>query len=122
MPRPVTFTDLPEHSQRGATIATFPSPDLTLEFPSLGAHLVAAVSEARALGLIYDAGEIRVPLDEGQMEARLATAQRDWDATGEAYERALVDPASIEGWRRSSVNWWANREGLPTVAWPKEES
>lgn len=115
--RPTTFDDLNDYERAGHIVATVNS-DFIVKHPSLGMHLLAAISEAPRLGMVVEDGVISVPLTDAELEAKLTAAQRSWDASRDWYEAARADAAATESWKRHSVDRWATAEGLPAIEWP----
>lgn len=122
--RPTTLDDLPDYAQAGPQVATITDATQFIRFPELGRLLLAAVAEARNLGLeVTDEGAITVPLTEEQIEAKVEAAQRSWDYERDRYLAAVEDPTSIDqGYLRNSVDRFASAEGLPAIEWPAEVS
>lgn len=117
--RPASHDDLANHQREGHLVAVIPS-DYITRHPSLGQHLLAALAEADRLGLVVDAnGSIRIPKSTEELDAALASAQRNWDTTVSWHAAALEDPTSVESWKRNSVDQFCVAESLAAITWPE---
>lgn len=111
MTRPTTYDDLDEYNRKGHVVASIPT-DYITTYPSLGMHLLAALTEADRLGLARDGNDIVIPLTGGELDSKLKSAQRSWDSSTEWYQQA-VSGAPVEQWKRYSTVCHAKAEGLP---------
>lgn len=129
MSRPTKFDDLSSYDQQGPTIAILdPALFLTLPRKTLVRLLKAieSLDKGVADGILDkegDAGDgqeitYRLRPTKEDRTKKLEKAQREWDLCKDRYEKALVDPRSIPGWSRWSVETWAYQEGKPAIQWP----
>ena len=118
MARPETHDDLYDHQRQGHLVAIIPSEFIT-RYPSLGHHLLAAIAEADHLGLIRDDdGAIRIAQTDGELDAKLDSAQRSWDYSAERWEKSMAgDPAACPSYMRTTLDMWAKAEGRDLVDW-----
>lgn len=120
MARPTTHDDLPDYLRAQHSVAHIEA-EYVVKYPSLGQHLLAALAEAERLGLTVEAGAITLPKTDEELDNALTQAQRSWDVSAERYEKAVVDPESVEvGIWRKITNDWARENGLPEVEWDVE--
>lgn len=120
--RPTSHSDLPDHIREGHTVATVVA-DYVVAYPTVGAHLLAALTAAEALGLDISDGQIRVPKTTAELDRHLEVQQHDWDHRKQEYVNALADPSPVAPeWRRGAVNRWAKAEGVREIEWATEVS
>lgn len=121
--RPECHEDLEDYQTNPHVVAKIDAPYL-VRYPSLGLHLLAALNEAKTLGLrVSNDGEILLPRSDVELNAALRQAQSVWDGNRDRYLRAAADPASItEGYQRNWVNRFAEAENLPAIVWDAEVS
>ncbi|MEO5317634.1 hypothetical protein PV761_03435 [Arthrobacter sp. CC3] len=119
MTRPTSPADLEDYQTRGHRVATIPS-DYITRYPSLGQHLLAALAEAGRLGLAIEDGEIVIPLTETELDNKLQSAQRSWDAGKELHDKYLADGE----WPKYSYVWgsYLTAEGIATPEKPEHVS
>jgi hypothetical protein len=117
--RPTSYDNLADYQREGHLVAQITA-EYAVRFPSLGQHLLAALAEAKHLGLEVEDGTIRIARTTDELDASLASEQRSWDHIRDYYLKAVDDPASItEPYRRGWVDTFATNEGLPAIEWPE---
>jgi hypothetical protein len=102
MTRPTSIEDLDDYDRKGHRVATITSTYIT-RYPSLGMHLLAALTEASRLGLDVDDEEITIPLTEGELAANIKRAQDSWDRGKAMYDKYLED----REWPKYPSTWFA---------------
>jgi hypothetical protein len=116
MTRPSSHNDLSNYDRKGLTIANIYGGDAMLEHPTIGQHLTAALVEAQRLGLSIKGGDIMTVLTAEELDAKLATAQADWDRGEEAYLKYLED-----GTFPSHNFKWSDYLTAERIATPKKD-
>jgi hypothetical protein len=118
--RPETHEDLPDYLTEGHMVALVAA-DYLVRFPTLGLHLLAALGEAKGLGLhVTDEGKVMLPKSDAELNTALRQQQETWDRARANYNEARVDPSSITNqYARNAVDRWAAAESQPAIVWPE---
>lgn len=116
--RPQSVDDLSDYVRQGHLIVLIETARL-LDFPAVATHLVAAIAAAETDDrLTFQGNELRALRTDAEMAKQLAQAQQTWDQNRNRYCEALDDPNKVPPWGRSSVDRWAEGEGLAAIEWP----
>ena len=82
-------------------------------------HLLAALAEAERLGLqVGDGGEIKIALTDEELDNKVKSAQRSWDAGKEMHDKYLADGE----WPQYSYVWnpYLTAEGIEAPTKPED--